>query len=81
MKQQPDNDTLSFESNEKDIHTPLPADTGRISRSSMAFLYEAIVCTVISNQSFEERSVFESPSEDEKDVAKAICRVQAPLYR
>jgi len=81
IKQQPDYDTLSFETKDKHIHTPVPADTGKVTRSSLAFLYGAIVCTVISRQSYDEASVFESSSQEEqRTVVKAICTEFQLLY-
>lgn len=80
-KQQPDYDTLSFETKDEHIHTPLPADTGKVTRSSLAFLYGAIVCTVISRQSYDEASCFESSSQEEQRiVVKAICTEFQLLY-
>jgi hypothetical protein len=79
IKHQPDYDTLSFEDEEKHIHTPLPLNTGKVTKSSIAFLYGAIVCTVISRQNYNEDSVFE-PSEEERIVAKAICTEFQLLY-
>lgn len=80
-KQQPDYDTLSFETRDKHIHTPLPVDTGKVTRSSLAFLYGAIVCTVISRQSYDEASVSESSSQEEQRiVVKAICTEFQLLY-
>jgi hypothetical protein len=81
IKHHPDYDTLSFETKDEHIHTPLPSDAGRITRSALAFLYGAIVCTVISRHSYDRASVFESSSEEEERiVAKAICTESRLLY-
>jgi hypothetical protein len=79
IKRQPDYDTLSFETKMNHIHTPLPAKTGKVTRSTIAFLYGAVVCSVISRQSYDQASAFK-PSEDEKTVAKAICTKFQLLY-
>jgi len=81
IKHQPDYDTLSFETKDEHKHTPLPSDTGKVTRSSLAFLYGAIVCTVISRQSYDEASVFESSlGEEQRIVVKAICTEFQLLY-
>ena len=79
IKRQPDYNTLSFETEKEHIHTPLPAKTGKVTRSTLAFLYGAVVCSVISRQSYDQASAFK-PSEDEKIVAKAICTEFQFLY-
>jgi hypothetical protein len=79
IKQQPDYDTLSFENEEEHIHTRLPANTGKVTKSTIAFLYGAIVCAVISRQNYNEDSLFK-PSEEERIVAKAICTEFQLLY-
>jgi hypothetical protein len=79
IKQHRDYDTLSFETKKEHIHTPLPANTGKVTRSTLAFLYGAVVCSVISRQSYDQASAFK-PSEDEKIVAKAICTEFQFLY-
>lgn len=79
IKRQPDYDMLSFETKKEHIHTPVPADTGKVTRSTLAFLYGAVVCSVISRQSYDQASAFK-PSEDEKIVAKAICTEFQFLY-
>jgi hypothetical protein len=79
IKRQPDYDTLSFETKKEHIHTPLPANTGKVTRSTLAFLYGAVVCSVISRQSYDQASAFK-PSEDEKIVAKVICTEFQFLY-
>jgi hypothetical protein len=43
-----------------------------VTRSSLALLYGAVVCTVISRSTYNERSVFEPSSEKERIIAKAI---------
>ena len=53
------------------IHTPLPQDTGRVTRFTLALLYGAIVCKVRSNRILN-KSVSELP-ETEKFLARAIC--------
>jgi hypothetical protein len=70
-----DYDQLSFDTSaneEEVIHTPLPSDTGRVTHLSLALLYGAIVCKVINNRSYNEKSAFE-PSKQKKTVARAIC--------
>ena len=79
IKRPPDYDTLSFETKKEHIHTPLPANTGKVTRSTLAFLYGAVVCSVISRQSYDQASAFK-PSEDEKIVAKVICTEFQFLY-
>lgn len=54
------------------IHTPLPKDAGKVTRFSLALLYGAIVYKVISNRTFNEKSLIE-PSEYEKVTARGIC--------
>jgi hypothetical protein len=79
-KQHPDYDQLSFDSKEEHIHTPLPPNTGKVTSSSLALVYGAVVCTVISRSTYNERSVFEPSSEKERIVAKAICTNFQLLY-
>ncbi|HEY1247601.1 MAG TPA: hypothetical protein VGE97_01315 [Nitrososphaera sp.] len=79
-KEQPDYDQLSFDSEEEQIHTPLPSDTGKVTHSSLASLYGAIVCSVISHRNCNETSGFETPSEVERIICKAICTNFQILY-
>jgi hypothetical protein len=46
----------------------------------LALLYGAVVCTVISRSTYNERSVFEPSSEKERIIAKAICTNFQLLY-
>lgn len=79
-KQHPDYDQLSFDSEEEHIHTPLPSNTGKVTRSSLASLYGAVVCAVISHRNYNETSVLAPSSEKERIIAKAICSYFQILY-
>ena len=65
---------LSFGSREDEgvIHTPLPNDAGKVTRFSLALLYGAIVYKVISDCTFNEKSLV-NPSGYEKFTARGIC--------
>jgi hypothetical protein len=80
VKQQPDYDQLPVESKEEHIHTLLPSNTGKVTHSGLALLYGAVVCTVISRSTYNELSIFESSSQKERIVAKAICTNFQLLY-
>jgi hypothetical protein len=82
-----DYDQLSFDTsaNNEDevIHTPLPHDIGRVTRLSLALLYGAIVCKVISNETCKEtcneKSAFK-PSEQDRTAARAIFTHYSIFY-
>jgi hypothetical protein len=80
-KQHPDYGPLSFETEEEHIHTPIPPNAGKVTSSSIALVYGAVVCTVISHSTYNERSVLEQPSsEKERIIARAICTNFQTLY-
>lgn len=83
VRQLPDYDQLSFDTgcsnNYSPIHTPLPEDSGRITRMSLSLLYDAIVFTVLSRGTFNKDSQA-LPSEDEQLIAKAICTYFSMYY-
>jgi hypothetical protein len=67
---------LKFENGDhkEDVeHTPLPPDTGKITHLSLACLYGAIVCKVLSTQAYDDRSLYKLLAQKEKTAARAIC--------
>lgn len=67
------NTTITYEMNrpkDSPLHVLLPEDAGRITKSSIAYLYGSIVCTVL--REFSRQKYFSE--EEEKQYAHAIYR-------
>ena len=74
-RQLPDYDVLPATIKVEPRHTPVPTDSGRITRMSLAFLYGSIVCCVISN-TFRELPL----SDSAKIFAQAIYTNYSLFY-